>query len=127
MKADEFIKQVMDRAGIPSRDQAINATHATLSVLGERLFGGERNDLAAQLPQELQPYLLESGISRKFDVEEFFERIGEEEGIGADQAAKHARAVISVLCDSVTAGEIKDVRSQLPKDFAPLFESRTRH
>ena len=126
MKADLFIKEVMNRGNLASRQEAIEATHATLSVLGERLFGGERQDLAAQLPSELQPYLLESKESRSFDVEEFFERIGEEEGIGVDAASEHARAVISVLCDSVTQGEIKDVRSQLSKDYDILFEE-TRH
>ncbi len=126
MKADQFIKEVMNRASLSTRQQAIEATHATLAVLGERLFGGERDDLAAQLPPELQPYLLESRVSRSFDVEEFFERISEEEGIGVDAASEHARAVISVLCDSVTDGEIKDVRSQLSKDYDALFAG-TRH
>ncbi|MBE0599165.1 MAG: DUF2267 domain-containing protein [Desulfuromonadales bacterium] len=126
MKADEFIKQVKERAHLDSRDQALEATRATLCVLGERLFGGERNDLAAQLPPELQPFLLEPMESESFDLKEFFERVGEEEGIGTAQAQQHATAVISVLCDAVTRGEIEDVKSQLPKDFAALFEG-TRH
>jgi uncharacterized protein (DUF2267 family) len=94
MKADQFIKEVMNRASLPSRQQAIEATHATLSVLGERLFGGERKDLAAQLPPELQIYLLETQVSRSFGLEEFFERISEEEGTGVEEASAHARAVI---------------------------------
>lgn len=126
MKADEFIKHVKERGHIDSREEAREATRATLCVLGERLFGGERDDLAAQLPPELQPFLLEPVESESFGLEEFFERVGEEEGIGIDQAQEHARAVISVLCDAVTQGEIDDVKSQLPKDFAALFEG-TRH
>jgi uncharacterized protein (DUF2267 family) len=126
MKADQFIKEVMNRAGLSTRQQAIDATHATLAVLGERLFGGEKEDLAAQLPPELQVYLLEADVSRRFDLEEFFERIGEEEGVGVDEASKHAKAVVSVLCDSVTPGEIMDVRSQLSKDYDVLFNGRQR-
>lgn len=121
MKADEFIKQVKEVAGLDNRDEAIQATHATLTVLGERLFGGERDHLAAQLPPELQIYLLEADKSEKFDIEEFFGRISEEEGCDLDEAADHARAVISVLCESVTPGEIEDLKSQLPNDFAELF------
>jgi uncharacterized protein (DUF2267 family) len=126
MKADQFIKEVKERAGLASREEAIEATQATLSILGERLFGGERDDLAAQLPPELQPFLLLAKESHKFDVDEFFVRISEEEECAVDEAAEHARAVIEVLCDAVTAGEIEDIKSQLPKDFAALFEG-TRH
>ena len=122
MKADQFIKEVMSRGSFSSRQEAIDATHATLAVLGERLFGGERKDLAAQLPSELRNYLLEANTSENFDLEEFIERIGEEEGVGVDAASEHARVVFSVLCDSVTPGEIMDVRSQLSKDFDILFD-----
>jgi uncharacterized protein (DUF2267 family) len=126
MKADQFIKEVKERAGLASREDAIEATQATLSILGERLFGGERDDLAAQLPPELQPFLLLAKENQKFDLDEFFLRISEEEECAVEEAAEHARAVIDVLCDAVTAGEIEDIKSQLPKDFAALFEG-TRH
>jgi uncharacterized protein (DUF2267 family) len=126
MKATEFIKQVKERAGLNSREEAIEATHATLSVLGERLFGGERDDLAAQLPQELQAFLMEAKDGEKFDIDEFFLRVSEEEDCEIEEAVEHAQAVIEVLCDAVTAGEIEDIKSQLPKDFAELFKG-TRH
>jgi uncharacterized protein (DUF2267 family) len=48
---------------------------------------------------------------------------GEEKG---PQAAEHARAVLEVLCQAVSQGEIEDIKAQLPKDFAELFEG-TRH
>ncbi len=35
----------------------------------------------------------------------------------------HARAVVSELQDAVTGGEIDDVKSRLPDEFMPLFES----
>jgi uncharacterized protein (DUF2267 family) len=126
MKADEFIKQVRQRASLASREEAIQATHATLAVLGERLFGGERDHLAAQLPAELREYLMQSSASDKFGINEFFERVSEEEGCDVEEAIDHSRAVIDVLCESVTSGEIEDIKSQLPKDFAVLFEG-TRH
>jgi uncharacterized protein (DUF2267 family) len=31
--------------------------------------------------------------------------------------------VIEVLLESVTPGEMDDIRSQLPDDFGPLFEA----
>lgn len=38
-------------------------------------------------------------------------------------AAHHARAVIAVLQEAVTTGEIEDVRAQLPESYMPLFEA----
>ncbi len=122
MKYDEFIGQVRTRAGLSSREDAQAATVATLTVLGQRLFGGEAKDLAAQLPPELASFL-KGQPEERFDLDEFYERISEEEGVGIEDAVKHARAVCSVLSDAVSAGEIKDVLSQLPKGFADLFGS----
>lgn len=127
MKADEFLKQVQSRAHLSSKDQALDATQATLAVLGERLFGGEAKDLGSQLPEEIGSFLNEKPGSGTFGMDEFFERISQREGTDVSVAAEHARAVISVLCESVTPGEIMDVQSQLPKDFASLFECGTRH
>ncbi len=125
MKADQFLKEVKNRGQFSSKDQAMQATRATLAVLGERLFGGEPKNLAAQLPQEFRSFL-ESGSSESFDIDEFFERVSSKEGTDVSEASEHAKAVISVLCDAVTKGEIDDIRSQLPKDFDILFEG-TKH
>jgi hypothetical protein len=38
-------------------------------------------------------------------------------------AVQHARAVIAVLQEAVSPGEIEDVRSQLPRDFDRLFKA----
>lgn len=127
MKADEFLKQVQSRAHLSSRDQAMEATRATLAVLGQRLFGGEAKDLSAQLPREIGSWLSEEEGSESFGMNEFFRRVSEREGTDIAAASEHAKAVISVICDTVTPGEIMDVQSQLPKDFATLFESPTRH
>ncbi len=120
MKYDEFIGQVRSRAGLQNREEAVLAAQATLTVLGRRLFGGEAENLAAQLPHELQD-CLQQEQSEKFDLDEFFERISEEEGVGLDEAVEHARAVCSVLSDAVTPGEMEDVLSQLPGKFTQLF------
>lgn len=53
MKYDEFMGMVQNRARLASTGEAVRATRATLQTLGQRLFGGEAKDLAAQLPQEV--------------------------------------------------------------------------
>ncbi len=125
MKHDEFIGQVQHRARLSSRGEAERATRATLEILAERLAGGEANDLAAQLPQELAEYLRRewSGIGERFSLEEFFRRVSLREGVDLPDAIFHARAVIEVLTEAVSMGEINDVRAQLPAEFDRLFEA----
>jgi len=54
-------------------------------------------------------------------VEGFYGRVAEKEGVGREEAVKHARAVATVLQTAVTEGEIEDVRSQLGKGYEELF------
>lgn len=125
MQFDEFVGEVQHRARFGTQGDAMRAIYATLETLGERLYGDEADDLAAQLPPALGAYLRLARRQESFDLDEFFERIAEREGAGIDlpQATFHARTVISVLEDAVTPGEMADVRTQLPEEWDPLFEA----
>src|SRR5436305_10472865 len=124
MKYDEFMSQVQQRTKLSRHEEAERATRATLETLGERLAGGEAKDLAAQLPREIAEYLQHSytGIRESISLDEFFWRVSQREGIDLTDATYHARIVIALLSEIVTMGEIEDVKAQLPKDFAKLFE-----
>lgn len=122
MKCDDFLRMVRSRAGLKSKDEAMNATRATLEVLSQRLFGGEAHDLASQLPSEFQPFLQQVQYTDSFDLDEFFRRVSEREGVDLPTAARHARAVVSVLLTAVSPGEMEDVLSQLPDSYDPLFQ-----
>ncbi len=124
MQYKEFLGQVHQRARVDSLDKATAAVRATLTVLGQRLAGGEPDNLAAELPDEIGRYLQEAAPrGQSFGFQEFMERVSKEEGVDMPVAVHHARAVISVLQEAVSAGEIDDVRAQLPDEFDPLFES----
>ena len=124
MQYNEFLGNVQDRARLATQDEAVAATRATLTVLAKRLAGGEADNLAAQLPEEIGRYLREvEGPAERFGLNEFFERVSSHEGTALPVAVHHARAVVSVLRDAVSAGEIDDVLAQLPEDYEPLFES----
>jgi len=43
------------------------------------------------------------------------------EGVGKDEAVRHARAVATVVQTAVTGGELDDVRSQLGDAYKELF------
>ncbi len=124
MKHEEFIGQVQHHARLRSRGDAELATRATLETLAERLAGGEAEDLASQLPRRLAGYLRTglAGAGVRFSMEEFFRRVSEREGVDLPEAIYHARAVIAVLYEAVSPGEMADVRAQLPAEFSQLFE-----
>ena len=119
----EFVDRVRQRAGLASFAEAEAATQATLTTLGEYLTEGEGLDLAAQLPQGLAELLRRQPPERSmiFSLNDFLQRIGEEEGVGIEEASAHARAVMGVLEEAVTEGEMDDVRRQFPSEFDPLF------
>ncbi len=87
----------------------------------ERLAGNKPNNLANQLSPEIADPLRGEGGRDNFSLEEFYQRVGEKEGIDQDEAAQHARAVASVLQEAVTTGEMDDIRDQLKPEYAELF------
>ena len=124
MKLDEFMGQVQNRARLASEGEAFTATKATLEVLGQRLAGGEAEDIAAQLPSQIQEFLLKEGYQESFGVQEFFQRVSKLEKVDLPESVHHTRAVISVLRDAISQGEFEDMMDQLPDEYKPLFEGQ---
>jgi uncharacterized protein (DUF2267 family) len=124
MDYETFEKAVSDRLGAP-RDRGRVLIRATLQTLADRLTLGETDDLAAQLPEQLKEWLSKSGDSaaEPFGLDEFIRRVSERAQAPPDEARKAARAVFMTLRDAVTAGEFKDVMSQLPDEFSELTGS----
>lgn len=123
MKQDELVSAIRATGGFTSMGQAETATRATLTVLGERLSGGEPRDLAAQLPGAIAEALPPVGAGERFGVEEFYRRVAALEGdlCPAPKARRHARAVVAGLKASVSPTEFEDVAAQLPSDYADLL------
>jgi uncharacterized protein (DUF2267 family) len=124
MQLHEFLGQIQHRAQMPSMDEALRATRATLTTLAERLQGHEPDNLSAQLPAAIKEFLHEegAGAGERFSSDEFFKRVCEKEGVDLPVAVYHARVVMEVLKEAVSPGEIEDLRAQLPPDFQRLFE-----
>jgi uncharacterized protein (DUF2267 family) len=121
MKGDQFIAEVRNLAELENNEEAEKAIRATLETLKERLAGNEPSNLAAQLPPEVASYVEGDGGRQSFSVDEFYDRVAQREGVGHDEAVRHARAVATVVQTAVTGGEIDDVRSQLGNDYEELF------
>lgn len=130
MNFDQFTGRVQNRLELPETGETVRAIRATLTTLGERIQEGEAEDLASSLPMEIDFYLTGAVAEhgQQFDWDEFVERIWERErmsdpGDKAD-AAYHAQVVVEILHDIVSAGEMQQVRNQLPDDddWDELFE-----
>jgi uncharacterized protein (DUF2267 family) len=119
MQEHEFVSAVKESLDLPDNRSAERAVKATLTVLGQRLEGGEAKDLASQLPGSLADALPNEGGGERFDVDAFYQRIAEQEGDGVTvaQARQHARAIAKGLETALTDGEWQNFTSQLPNDF----------
>ncbi|WP_148857987.1 DUF2267 domain-containing protein [Natronococcus pandeyae] len=100
------------------------ATDATLHVLAERITGGQAGDLALYLPREVRRPLVDSDEeTRKFDRDEFLERIATQTDVERSDAPDLARAVFDGIRESTAREELENVRTQLPDEFDDLFDS----
>lgn len=121
MRYDEFVELVQKRARLATRREALIAIEATLKTLGERLTDPEAAQLAAQLPVEIGRFLTVVDTNKAFDLEKFYENVSLRESIGQPMARDHARAVLSVVEETVSPGELRDVLAQLPDEYLTLF------
>lgn len=118
MKTESIHQLVQERAGCESAQQAARCTAAVLGVLAHRNLGGEGDDFAAQLPDELA-YIVRNpeGPQEKFDAPEFLRRVGAELDVAEESAETTTHAVLSAVADSVTGGEKTDLLAALPEDL----------
>ena len=124
MQYEEFVDRVQQQAGLDSFSEAEATAQAVLTTLGEYLVGGEGLDLASQLPQGLAEHLRREPPNRPmiYSFPDFLQEVGEREETNTDEALAHARAVVSVLQEAVSEGEMEDVRRQFPSEFDSLFD-----
>jgi uncharacterized protein (DUF2267 family) len=92
-------------------------------MLCRRLTPGEEQHLIAQLPSMLQPQLDQcvGGPDRSVTTQAIEVELSRSLGVAADSASEVLRAVFKVIAESVSAGQIKEVRGQLPDEMKTLF------
>jgi uncharacterized protein (DUF2267 family) len=121
---EEFISKVAERAGLP-REETEKVVAAVFRTLGERLSGGEAEDLRAQLPKQLQAHLVSPEENAQgFGIEEFARRVAQRAGVAEADAGAGAIAVLKTLREAVSPGEFDEVLAQLGREFAALADSR---
>ncbi|HEV7584280.1 MAG TPA: DUF2267 domain-containing protein [Solirubrobacteraceae bacterium] len=121
LSVEIFAKRVARHGAIEVPD-AQRAGEAVLETLAERVAGGEADDLAEQLPDDLRRPLergkeRSGGKAQKMSLDEFVARIAEREGVSYEQALEHARAVFATLRETLTDNEFSDLLSELPRGY----------
>ena len=129
-KTNEWLGDLSEALDV-DRETAYGALRATLWSLRDSMTAHEASDLAAELPMLIRGAYY-SGWSpanepKRMDVDELFERIRSEGGLGADgphpQAA--ARAVVQLLRRHVADGEVDDVIGHLTSEVQDAVRIET--
>jgi len=132
MRYNELVDRVQEQGGFDSREEAVRALRATLSVLGECLYRTERRHLASQLPQGAKEFLYEyvdgEVIRREvayFTLEEFYNQVGARADVTHTHAIERARAAIAVLREVIPAGEWEHIIQEMPSEYQELLQGKS--
>ena len=123
----EWISELMETLNTDEA-RACRALRVTLHELRDHLTVGESADIAAQMPLLLRGVFYEGWRPagkpvERCSKEEFLEKIGEsfKDGPHVGQVEKMVRDVFTFLHRRVSAGEIRDVVTSLPKGIRSLW------
>jgi len=118
-----LIKEVQNVTKLDEVEQAEKALQTTLASLVRRLTPGEAKDLISQLPSLLQPKLKPElrGPDKDVTRTSIEENLMKELNIEKSRASEILSAVCNVIAQSISPGELEDVRSQLPRELQEVF------
>jgi uncharacterized protein (DUF2267 family) len=105
------------------RDRAERAMVLGICMLCRRLVPQEAQHLIAQLPSKLQPQLDQclDGPDRTVTSAAIRDELARALGIASEEAGTTMRAIFAAVSNSVSAGQINEVRGQLPEEMKDLF------
>jgi uncharacterized protein (DUF2267 family) len=117
-----MVDAVADAAGL-DRGRSERALLVAVCMLCRRLTPDEAQHLVAQLPSLLQPRLDDclGGPDRSVTMPAMTDELARSLGIAPESAGNALRAVFKVVAASVSAGQIREVRGQLPEEMKSLF------
>ncbi|HUN30907.1 MAG TPA: DUF2267 domain-containing protein [Trebonia sp.] len=117
MEHDEFIGRVQQQGHLMTIDDAEWACQATLGALGEQVSEGLVDNIAVQLPPRIADHLRRTEDHERAGRENFISRVAERAGIGDDQAAYIARAVLDTLYAATEGGLMAKITESLPAEM----------
>jgi uncharacterized protein (DUF2267 family) len=126
-KTYEWLEDVGQTLATGDHQTAYHALRGVLHALRDRLLPEEACNFAAELPGMLREIYFEgwspAGKPVKMNRDDFLERVGSEiSRVAGDLSPERcASAVFGVLRKRIAAGEITEVRGELPKQFQELW------
>jgi uncharacterized protein (DUF2267 family) len=121
--SDEALRLVQVTTGLESTERAFLALDIVASALVRRVTPGEAKDMLAQLPSELRERWLDlpAGPDREVTRRSIVEELKERLSVDSDRAQELASKVGFALSVLISAGELEDLRAQLPKELRELL------
>lgn len=126
MHYQDFVNRVQEKIQLKDSRKVKEVLAGVFETLGERLHKTEQEKLAAQLPEELKDLLLRRSEHDFFLLEEFYTRVSARSGVRYPRAVEYSLAVISVLQEAVSTGELADVTADLTEDYRELFGQKEK-
>lgn len=126
-KTHQWIDELKISMGWFDPEEAYRALRATLHALRDRLTVEEAAELGAQFPMLVRGFYYEGWRPTGKPVkerhkDEFLAHIDEAlAGYGLGSSEEIARGVFRLLNHRISAGEMEDVQSILPKEIRELF------
>ena len=133
-KGNKFVKEVSEYLGDVNRDKAGRIMKAVLHSLRDILTVEESLHLIAQLPLVIKGVYVDnwkvSGTPRRIrSIDDFCDDIRHISGLTADEdfptkedCLDAVHAVFSVIKETVSEGEIEDIRAIMPKELKELWD-----
>lgn len=115
---------------LPGREAAERATGAVFQTLHRRITPLEADQVAAQLPRDLERLWQGSWLQglttalrgpERWNRAAFYAQVGRLGRFPANQVPAVVAAVFTALRESLSAGEADDVHAQLPVDLKPVW------
>ena len=128
-KTKEWLHEMQDDLGWEDENMVYLAFRSVIQTLRDRLPVEEAIELADELPMVMKGIYYE-GYTPKHkpekikNREEFFQKVQEKSSRRPIQSEEATKAVFNLLDKKLSgAGEIKQVKSNLPKDIQNLWRS----
>jgi uncharacterized protein (DUF2267 family) len=121
MEMEKMLREIRDRAHLKTTGEAAKAVHAVLEMLTCVLPRDEADDLASELPAEFKEIVLnhlgEAGTARDMSWGGLTRRVKKDLTVGRTDAEQITRIVFAVIKEAVSAGEVEDVITELPREL----------
>lgn len=118
-----MLSQLRARTGLDNAEDARSALESVLAQVLRRLTPDEARDLTAQLPSILRESLptVPPGPDKSITLEGIERELAGRLGVDASRAREILAGVGATVVDSVSKGEMDDVRRQLPAELRGIF------